>query len=191
MSISDMIYWTIVLVLLAWLVYRGIIKWRESRYDEIADIKAMNTRFGFLIHDHPTMLTKRKLRERINCMQEELDEFETAVDCGSFEGQADALIDLVVFAKGTAVMMGLPWEELWDDVMRANLSKIPGSTERSKTDLIKPGNWVPPQTEGILRDHGFFQQDYEDGDGNIIEAYCADDNAAPITAVPVQGDING
>ena len=36
----------------------------------------------------------------------------------------DALIDLTYVAMGTAYMMGLPWQDLWDEVQRANMSKV-------------------------------------------------------------------
>ncbi len=36
---------------------------------------------------------------------------------------ADALVDLVYVALGTAHMHALPWQKLWDDVQRANMSK--------------------------------------------------------------------
>lgn len=71
-------------------------------------------------------------------------------------GQADALVDLVYVALGTAVMMGLPWQELWSDVHAANLRKVRGRTKRDMPlDLMKPEGWVGPQTASILGHHGW------------------------------------
>lgn len=71
-------------------------------------------------------------------------------------GQADALVDLVYVALGTAVMMGLPWQELWSDVHAANLRKVRGRTKRDMPlDLMKPEGWAGPQTASILGSHGW------------------------------------
>ena len=132
------------------------------------DVKSFHQKFGLLVSEQPTHLTRRKLRERVECLQEELEEFMLAVDSQSLPEQADALIDLVYFALGTAVMMGLPWDELWADVQRANMSKVRGETKRGhKVDVTKPVGWVAPQGHGILARHG-----YQGYDG---EEYCLDD----------------
>jgi hypothetical protein len=125
------------------------------------------------------MLTRRKLQERIECMQEELDEFKNAVFNQDFAEQADALIDLVYFAKGTAVMMGLPWDKLWDDVQRANMEKVRGVGKRGHAvDMVKPEGWQGPNGLKILTDRGFDIHDYltnVDGTYHLDETKCADD----------------
>lgn len=123
---------------------------------EQEDVRAFHKKFDILNNDQPTMLTRRKLQERIECMQEELDEFKSAVLTQDFPEQADALIDLVYFAKGTAVMMGLPWEELWNDVQRANMEKVRGVGKRGHSvDMVKPEGWTPPNGLQILSEHGY------------------------------------
>ena len=73
-----------------------------------------------------------------------------------FPEQADALIDLAYVAMGTGVMLGLPWQPLWDDVQRANMSKVRGVTGRGHAvDLAKPPGWVAPKTQEILIAHGY------------------------------------
>lgn len=100
---------------------------------------------------------------RVQMMIEELREFAIAVEAGDLEGQADGLVDLVYFALGTAVMMGLPWEKLFDEVHRANMEKeLVADREESarlnKLDVKKPVGWAPPDVKGVLRDAGFFQR---------------------------------
>lgn len=145
---------------------------RDYGRNEFVDVQRFQTKFGHLVSHEPTHLTKRKLLERIQFLQEELDEF--VLGCGfEFSGidengdnqdglynngkeqdmglMADALIDLVYVAKGTAVMMGLPWDELWDDVQRANMAKVRGISHRGNlVDCVKPEGWVPPRTKDIL-----------------------------------------
>lgn len=145
-----------------------------SNYD---DVYTFHKKFGLIAGARPQQLTQRKLKERVEFMLEELEEFATASELcigenkaldlevgnlvGPTEGpnfadQADALIDLVYVAMGTAVMMGLPWQQLWDDVQRANMSKVRGMTKRGHAvDVTKPEGWIGPDGESILFDHGY------------------------------------
>lgn len=143
---------------------------------ELEDVRSFHQKFDILNNDIPTMITKRKLQERIECMQEELDEFKKAVAEQDFPEQADALIDLVYFAKGTAVMMGLPWADLWDDVQRANMAKVRGVGKRGHAvDMVKPEGWKKPDGETILKNAGWHRADYTNEAGQIDEDACYDD----------------
>ena len=51
-----------------------------DKMSNYSDVRAFQTKFGQLVGDHPRHLTRRKLNERIAQIQEELDEFTTAVD---------------------------------------------------------------------------------------------------------------
>lgn len=124
---------------------------------EMRDVRDLHRKFQLTVgEDGPQMLDRQKAEERHNFLEEELLEFYQAMANEDFAGMADALVDLVYVAKGTAVMMGLPWEELWDDVQRANMAKRRGVTERGHDeDLVKPEGWKPPQTEMILKANGW------------------------------------
>jgi predicted HAD superfamily Cof-like phosphohydrolase len=135
------------------------------------DVRDFHYKFGLITNHFPGLLTKRKLQERVECMMEELGEFKAACDQDDLEGQADALVDLVYFALGTAVMMGIPWDPLWNDVHRANMEKVRGVSHRGhKVDCVKPKNWLAPQTKQILKDYSDprvpFQADDEVHNGN-------------------------
>lgn len=120
------------------------------------DVDKLHKKFGLLRFKNPGHLSKRKMDERIAFLQEELREFMVAADNDDIAGQADALVDLVYVALGTARMMGLPWKDLWDDVQRANMAKVRGMGPRGhKVDLIKPEGWVQPRTLRILTDAGY------------------------------------
>ena len=127
------------------------------------DVRNLYLKFGLVVNDKPTELDFDSLVERRKMMSEELSEFNEAVWKEDFAGQADALIDLVYFALGTANAMGLPWQELWDDVHRANTTKIVGETKRGmKADITKPEGWEGPKTLEILKKHGY--KDKKDDD---------------------------
>lgn len=70
------------------------------------------------------------------------------------EDSVDALADLVYVALGTAHMMGLPFDDAWAEVQRANMTKErangesdPRSKRGSSLDVVKPEGWKAP-------DHG-------------------------------------
>jgi predicted HAD superfamily Cof-like phosphohydrolase len=144
---------------------------------EFFDVLTFHSKFGLLINSEPTHLKQCKLNERIEFLQEELDEFKKACAEQDLEGQADALVDLVYVAIGTAVMMGLPWDELWADVQRANMAKVRGVTHRGhKVDCTKPPGWVGPQTGWLLEQAGYNRTRFMGPVGNmIIDERCDDD----------------
>lgn len=82
---------------------------------------------------------------------------DAAPEC-DLEKAADALADLVYVALGTAHMMGLPFDAIWAEVQRANMTKERAESardERSKRqhvfDVVKPAGWTPPDHGPALR----------------------------------------
>lgn len=142
------------------------------------DVRKFQRKFGMLTRGIPGHVTQRKLNGRIEFLQEELNEFKVAVEAQDLAEQADALVDLVYVALGTAASLGLPWKALWDDVHRANMAKERGITHRGhKVDCIKPNGWVGPHTQDILWMNGYNRVSYCKPEVNIIdEGKCHDDN---------------
>lgn len=119
------------------------------------DVKDFQTKFGIPMPETPTFLSNEAFEFRVNFLQEELEEFYGDHKAGNMEGAADALVDLVYVAHGTALMMGIPWEKIWDEVQRANMTKVRAtSAEQSKRgtalDIIKPAGWVGPDHKKAL-----------------------------------------
>lgn len=116
----------------------------------------------------PRVLPRERMAERIAFLAEELHELEDAVAGGDLAGMADALVDLVVVALGTASQMRLPWPECWDEVLRANRAKVPGVGKRGMTlDLIKPPGWRAPDHGPILARHGYVDEEAPDVDAAV------------------------
>lgn len=125
----------------------------------IEDVTEFHRKFGLLSHDKPVHLTKRKLLERIEFLEEELDELKRAIETQDLADQADALVDIVYVAMGTADMLGLPWDQLWADVQRANMAKERGVTKRGHAvDVTKPVGWIGPQTLWLLEAAGYIKE---------------------------------
>lgn len=105
--------------------------------------------------DAPEMLPLDQVERRIQWIQEELQEF---VESQTLEDQADAMVDVIYFALGALVEMGVDPGELFEIVHRANMSKLweDGKPRYRQADgkVIKPAHWQDPQPllkEEIMR----------------------------------------
>ena len=96
-------------------------------------------------------LNKPILDIRIAHLQEELAELIDAAEADDEVEVVDALLDLVYIALGTCVMLGFDTQAHWNEIQRANMSKVKGVTKRGhNVDVKKPDGWVGPQHERII-----------------------------------------
>jgi len=113
---------------------------------EWEDVKLFHEKFGHPVSIVPTKLDKKRALNRGTWMLEEVAEFLSAEDI--YE-QADAMIDLMYFALGTMVEMGIEPEQLFSIVQKANMDKLweDGKPRYNKKDgkVIKPENWENPE----------------------------------------------
>ena len=113
----------------------------RTAYD---DVKEFHARFGHPVREAPTLLEADRAKARAAWMQEEVAEFLAAQ---TIADQADAMIDLIYFAVGTLVEMGVRPEKLFDIVHGANMQKLwPDGKPRFRHDgkTVKPPSWVDP-----------------------------------------------
>lgn len=120
------------------------------------DVCVFHEKFGLAQGGNPRLLDAETLAYRIKFLEEELFEFRVSSIGDDLEGMADALIDLVYVAMGTAYMMNLPWQHLWKEVQRANMSKVRASTadeskRGSSLDVVKPAGWTGPDIKGVIK----------------------------------------
>lgn len=118
-------------------------------YKECADVLTFQQKFHVPMAKAPTFLDAKAFQFRLKFLQEELDEFARDHAAGDMHGAADALVDLAYVLHGTALMMGLPWAPLWNEVQRANMAKVrathAGESKRgSALDVVKPEGWKAP-----------------------------------------------
>lgn len=114
-----------------------------------SDVTDFHNKFSIPISSTPVLLDPITMDYRLKFLTEEMSEIVKGYYERDIHQVADGLIDLVYVAMGTAVMMGLPWEKLWDEVQRANMSKVrTPSAKASKRgnafDVIKPEGWKQP-----------------------------------------------
>ncbi len=114
---------------------------------EWEEVKLFHEKFNHPVGESPRIMEKERAKKRYNWMLEEINEFLEAVNQGDIVEQADAMIDVIYFALGTLVEMGIKPDELFEIVQHANMSKLwedgkPHYAEDGKT--IKPSTWEDP-----------------------------------------------
>ena len=104
----------------------------------------------------PTPLPQDRIIHRAGFMAEELAEFLKASP-DDLVAQSDALVDLIYFALGTFVEMGVDPSTLFDAVHQANMDKLwDGEPKYNPTNgkTLKPPGWVGPEErlEALIAD---------------------------------------
>jgi len=109
----------------------------------------------------PHLISRDVAAFRWRFLMEEMTELLTAMNHNDLPEIADALVDLVYVALGTAHYYRLPWNELFAEVQRTNMLKeraeLDGSNSKrsSALDVVKPPGWRPPDIAGILEANGW------------------------------------
>ena len=110
-----------------------------------SDVKALHEKFDLPRPDFPVLPGSSLFIFRSNFMPSELMEFNEAYFDGDLTKMADALVDLVYVAMGTAVALGIPWQKCWESVHSANMTKVRVDNGTGyKHGLSKPDGWVSP-----------------------------------------------
>jgi predicted HAD superfamily Cof-like phosphohydrolase len=108
-------------------------------------VREFHLAFNHRCPERPELLPEERMTKRYNWMHEELEEFRTAT---SIHDQADAMVDLMYFALGTLVEMGVRPGRLFDIVHEANMKKLwPDGKVHYAPDgkVIKHPSWQPPE----------------------------------------------
>jgi predicted HAD superfamily Cof-like phosphohydrolase len=89
--------------------------------------------------------------QQVDFLLEEVQELSQAVHEGDIVAFSDALADIVYVALGIAYQQGIPFDDIWDVVQKANMQKVRGTTKRNQAyDAVKPKDWVAPEGQ-IMR----------------------------------------
>jgi predicted HAD superfamily Cof-like phosphohydrolase len=107
-------------------------------------VREFHQAFGHPVAKSPEMLGIDRVKCRSDWMNEEVEEFQAA---RTLEDQADAMIDLLYFALGTLVELGVDAETLFHIVHKANMGKLwPDGKAHFHPDgkVLKPPTWRDP-----------------------------------------------
>jgi predicted HAD superfamily Cof-like phosphohydrolase len=114
-----------------------------TQYDQVREFR---TKLGLPVSDVPALLPPEQLSFYARFIMEELSELMKAHEKGDLVDAADAVVDLLYVTMGLSHHLGLPLEDLFQVVHKANMTKEPGMTKRGiGQDATKPANWVPPE----------------------------------------------
>lgn len=109
------------------------------------DVRAFHLLFDHPAPTVPTMQSPALVERRAKWLRSEIIELE---DATTLEQQADAYIDIIYFAVGGLVELGLKFtHRLWRLVQGANIAKIwpDGSIRKNEVGkVIKPDGWISP-----------------------------------------------
>lgn len=113
-----------------------------------SDMAAFDKKYEF----DSVEMTPEFLAFRLRFLIEELRESIEAAEANDPEKFVDSMVDLIVVAAGTLSIGRVDAQKAWDEVRRANMSKVrranPARTGSGGADLIKPAGWVEPNHEG-------------------------------------------
>jgi len=118
-----------------------------SLNDAFNQVREFHIAFNHICPERPQLLPEERMAKRYNWMLEELEEFRNA---NSIHDQADAMVDLIYFALGTLVEMGVKPGRLFDIVHSANMKKLwPDGKVHYAPDgkVIKHPSWSPPEPQ--------------------------------------------
>jgi len=117
-----------------------------SSKDPYAMVRDFHEKFELFVNRDNRELQSARVRH----MQEELDEYKTAIKESNREQQLDALVDLVYVALGTAHYEDFDFNEAFKRVHEANMKKVRKPSKRSQWDVVKPEGWVAPDIKDCI-----------------------------------------
>lgn len=110
-------------------------------------VKDFHKAFNHPYSDKPKLMDMDRANKRYSWILEEINEFIKATTENDLYEQVDAMIDVIYFALGTLVELGVPPAEIFSIVQTANMSKLFADGKPHYNDIgkvIKPEGWEDP-----------------------------------------------
>lgn len=109
--------------------------------------------FGQEVNCEPTLRDSETRSLRVELIQEELEELQTALDNKDIVEVADALTDLLYVVYGAGHAFGIDLDECFAEVHESNMSKLGENGRpiyREDGKVLKGPNYFPPNLEDIV-----------------------------------------
>lgn len=114
-------------------------------------VREFMLKFGFPAHNHPGVINDKDFLFRYQLCLEEIEELLQSHRAKNIIGIADALADLLYVTYGLAHYYGIPIDDVFEEVHRANMEKVRGVGKReSEIDVVKPGGWQEPDLRRVI-----------------------------------------
>jgi predicted HAD superfamily Cof-like phosphohydrolase len=116
-------------------------------------VKEFHTVFDLPIGETPELADDVTRVMRRSLIREEMAEYLQAELDDDLVGIADALADLVYVAIGAAITYGIPFDAVFKEVQRSNMSKLNEEGKpiyRDDGKVLKGKNFTEPDIAGIL-----------------------------------------
>ena len=116
-------------------------------------LREFHSTFGLPNHVMVRRPTQAQSKLRQDLLTEEMVEYLHAERKHAIVDIADALADIVYVAIGTAIAYGMPFDEIFRDVHRSNMSKLDEHglpIHREDGKVLKGENFTEPNLEDIL-----------------------------------------
>lgn len=117
-------------------------------------VEEFHRAFNHPIGNGPVHILLEDAEKRADWMREEIDEYLEAVEAGDLVDVYDAILDILYFAIGTAVVHGMEIDPGFAAVQSSNMSKLgaDGKPVYGEDGKIQKGpNFALPRLEPIIR----------------------------------------
>lgn len=122
-----------------------------DNYEEM--VLVFHQRYGLPIGEKPELPEEGQRDMRRSLIFEEVIEYIDAEDNDDIVEIADALADLVYVCIGACITYGIPFDEVFHEVQRSNMSKLDETgnpIRREDGKILKGPNFTEPNIRSIL-----------------------------------------
>lgn len=120
----------------------------------ILDVEAFHRATDTPVGACPCIPSDQRMEVRETLLVEEFDELMRGMANYDLTNIAQELVDLIYVTIGTALELGIPLQKVWDEVQRANMSKVDPVTgkvrKREDGKVLKPDGWQKPDVHSVL-----------------------------------------
>ena len=118
-------------------------------------VRDFHVAFGQRVGDKLEFPDKNERELRLKLLREEFQEYLNAEENNDIVNTAAELADIIYIVCGTAVSYGIPLDDVFSEIHRANMNKLVDGKVLRRADgkIQKPEGWKPADIEGILNNH--------------------------------------
>lgn len=124
-------------------------------------VKEFMNHFALPVGAKPGIIDPKEFQFRLQLIMEETNELLDAHRKKNLGDFADAIGDLLYVTYGMALVAGIDIDAVFEAIHAANMKKQrargTNSKRGSKTDVVKPFGWQPPDVAKVVREQGFLK----------------------------------